>query len=96
MTTTRRDFLRTTGATGLVLFFSAGLPAQETERVSNRPGYPADFNAYLRIAPDGRVTCLVGKVELGQGAQTALALLLAEELDVDVRRVYMVMGDTDI
>lgn len=92
----RRDFLQGTGLSGLVLFFSADpASAQETERPAARPGYPADFNAYLRIAPDGRVTCLVGKVELGQGSMTALAMLLAEELDVDLPQVDMVMGDTD-
>ena len=92
----RRDFLQGTGLTGLVLFFAADpAPAQETERPAARPGYPADFNAYLRIAPDGRVTCLVGKVELGQGSMTALAMLLVEELDVTLEQVDMVMGDTD-
>lgn len=92
----RRDFIQGTTLTGLVLFFSADpTPAQETERPAARPGYPADFNAYLRIAPDGRVTCLAGKVELGQGSMTALAMLLAEELDVDLQQVDMVMGDTD-
>lgn len=91
----RRSFLQTTGFTGLVLLFHAEGSAQETERIAERPGYPTDFNAYLRIAPDGRVTCLVGKVELGQGSMTALAMLLAEELDVALDQVDMVMGDTD-
>mgnify|MGYP005806542793 CR=1 FL=1 len=94
----RRDFLLATGAVGLVLWFplEGSLQAQETERTAARPGYPKDFNAYLRIGPDDRVTCLVGKVELGQGAMTALAMLLAEELDVTLDRVDMVMGDTDL
>ena len=91
----RRDFLQSLGATGLVLFFSSELQGQETERVAPRTGYPSDFNAYLHIAPDGKVTCLVGKVELGQGSKTALAMLLAEELDVALDQVEMVMGDTD-
>ncbi len=96
----RRDFLQGTGITGLVLFFSADQGfAQERDRPDRpnaRPGYPSDFNAYLCIAPDGRVTCLVGKVELGQGSMTALAMLLAEELDVALEQVDMVMGDTDL
>ncbi len=92
----RRDFLEGTGLAGLVLLFSTGpASAQETERVAARPGHATDFNAYLRIGPDGRVTCLVGKVELGQGSMTALAMLLAEELDVALDQVDMVMGDTD-
>jgi len=57
---------------------------------------PEGFNAFLRIGEDGRVTCLTGKVELGQGAITALAQLLADELDVSLDSVDMVMGDTDL
>jgi hypothetical protein len=50
---TRRDFLAFSG-TGLFLFFSVGpLEAvQEPSRLPGRPGYPSDFDAYLRIAPD--------------------------------------------
>jgi nicotinate dehydrogenase subunit B len=93
----RRDFLALTG-TGLFLFFWVGpLEAfQEPTRLPGRPSYPSDFNAYLRIRPDGRVTCFVGKVELGQGAMTSLPMLLAEELDVALDNVDIVMGDTDL
>ena len=93
----RRDFLKLGGA-GLFLFFWIG-PAeafQEPARLPARPSYPTDFNAYLRIRPDGRVTCFVGKVELGQGAMTSLPMLLAEELDVAYDSVDIVMGDTDV
>ena len=61
----RRDFLRLSG-TGLFIFFWTNPLAmrQEPARLSARPSYPTDFNSYLRIAADGRVTCMVGKVEL--------------------------------
>jgi nicotinate dehydrogenase subunit B len=93
----RRDFLALSGS-GLFLFFWVGpLEAfQEPARLPVRPGYPSDFNAYLRIGPEGRVTCFVGKVELGQGAMTSLPMLLAEELDVALDSVDIVMGDTDL
>ena len=90
----RRELLTTAGS-GLFLYFSAGwLGAQEPERLPTRQGYTADLNAYLRIAPDGRVTCFAGKVELGQGAMTVLAQILAEELDVAYDQVDTVLGDT--
>jgi isoquinoline 1-oxidoreductase len=91
----RRDFL---AGSGLLVFFTVEPLAafQEPERLPVRQGYPTDFNAYLRIGADGRVTCFVGKVELGQGAMTSLAQLLAEELDVALEAVDMVMGDTDL
>jgi nicotinate dehydrogenase subunit B len=94
----RREFLQMTGS-GLLLVFTVDFSAwpQEPAQIpSGRRGYPTDFNAYLHIGTDGRVTCLVGKVELGQGSMTALPQLLAEELDVDLSKVDIVMGDTDI
>jgi nicotinate dehydrogenase subunit B len=88
----RRDFLALAGS-GLFVFF----PVESAAGWQGRQGgYPTDFNAYLKIGADGRVTCLVGKVELGQGSKTALAQLLAEELDVALDSVDMVMGDTDL
>lgn len=93
----RREFLQLAGA-GLFIFFTADSIAalQEATRLPGRPSYPTDFNAYLRIGGDGRVTCFVGKVELGQGSKTALAQLVADELDVSLDAVDMVMGDTDL
>jgi len=94
----RRAFLQATGATGLFLFFQGSvLDAQAPPIEGPRPaGYPADCNAYLRIGADGRVGCFTGKVELGQGIMTSLAMLLAEELDVPFSQVDVLMGDTDL
>ena len=50
---------------------------------------------WLAIDPDGMVTAFSGKVELGTGVRTALAQIVAEELDVPFERVQMVMGDTE-
>ncbi|MBN2339088.1 MAG: xanthine dehydrogenase family protein molybdopterin-binding subunit [Acidobacteria bacterium] len=88
----RRDFLKLLGP-GLYIIASAdGLLVGQP--FSRPRGYPEDFNAYLRIAGDGGVTCFAGKVELGQGVVTSLAQLLAEELEVPFSSVKMVLGDT--
>ena len=50
---------------------------------------------WLAFNPDGTVTAFSGKVELGTGVRTALAQIVAEELDVSFERVQMVMGDTE-
>jgi isoquinoline 1-oxidoreductase len=94
----RRDFIVSLAGSGLVVLFRVDplLSFQEPERIPTRPSYPTDFNAYLRIGKDGRTTCFVGKVELGQGSKTALAQLCAEELDVAYDSVDMVMGDTEV
>ncbi len=49
---------------------------------------------WLEINSDGTVTAFSGKVELGTGVRTALAQIVAEELDLPVERVRMIMGDT--
>ncbi len=94
----RRDFVKLT-ASGLLVLFAidpAGADQETARPQTGRQGYPTDVNAYLHIGADGKVTCLVGKIEMGQGAQTSLAQLLAEDLDVPLASVTIVMGDTDL
>ncbi len=97
-TVDRRDFLRMT-ATGLLVMFAIDpLAAAQGHggAAQGREGPPTDVNAYIHVGADGRVTCFVGKVELGQGAMTSLPQLAAEELDVPLASVDVVMGDTDV
>ena len=94
----RRQFLQLLGG-GIIICISIpdSLAQQEGER---RRGMgqplPEDFNAFLRIGEDGRVSGFSGKVEYGQGVVTSLAQMLAEELDVPLDSVDMVLGDTDL
>jgi nicotinate dehydrogenase subunit B len=88
----RRDFIKLTGS-GIFLFFLLG---DSTVLAQRRREYPSDFNAYLRIGEDGRVTLFTGKIEMGQGVVTSLGQMLADELDVKFESVEMVMGDTDL
>lgn len=50
---------------------------------------------WLAVAPDGMVTVFSGKVELGTGVRTALAQIVAEELDIPLDWIEMLMGETD-
>lgn len=52
--------------------------------------------AWLHVSPEGAVTAFTGKVDVGQDNTTALRLLVAEELDVELSSVRLVMGDTDL
>ena len=93
----RRDFLKLTSTGVLVLISADAFAGQETARPqTGRQSYPTDVNAYLHIGADSRVTCFVGKVELGQGPMTSLSQLLAEDLDVALSSVDIVCGDTDL
>lgn len=89
----RREFLKAAGSGVFILFSVDGLAALAQGGGGQR-SYPDDFNAYLRIGEDGRVACYSGKVEMGQANTTALAQMLADELEVPFDRVDMVMGDT--
>ncbi|HXX65156.1 MAG TPA: molybdopterin cofactor-binding domain-containing protein [Bacteroidota bacterium] len=94
----RRDFLKSAG-TGIYLFFRIGDLSFITQEGTGRPqapSLPTDFNAYLRIAEDGSVSCYTGKIEMGQGVFTSLAQELADEMDVALDAVTVVMGDTDL
>jgi isoquinoline 1-oxidoreductase subunit beta len=81
----RRDFLKSSGA--IVLGFTFGPPASaKVEALSP--------NAWLRIDPSGNVTVLIEKAELGQGAWTALAMILAEELEADWAKIRLEQAPT--
>src|SRR6058998_3091486 len=82
---TRRDFVQTSA--GLVITFY--LPTRHAAaRVDAAEGEFAP-NAWLRVGTDGIVTLTVDKSEMGQGSQTGLAMILAEELDADWAMVQL-------
>ncbi|MGD8952701.1 MAG: molybdopterin-dependent oxidoreductase, partial [Desulfobacterales bacterium] len=92
---TRREFLKRMGLLGggLIVYATVG-DIQAFARAA-RDGYkgakvPVDFNAFLKIGTDSRVTCFVGKIEMGQGPITSFAQMVAEELDVLYESVDMV------
>ena len=94
----RRNFLKILGG-GIVVTVSANdLLALQEAPARRRFGraLPDDFNAFLRVGEDGRVSCFTGKIEMGQGVVTSLAQMLADELEVPLESVDMVMGDTDL
>ncbi len=92
----RREFLKTVGVLGggLFVYFTVGNRFAAAQMPSMN--YPTDFNAYLRIAADGSVTCFTGKIDMGQGTITSLPQIAAEELKVAYESVSIIMGDTDL
>jgi isoquinoline 1-oxidoreductase beta subunit len=87
-TLSRRDAIRRGLAAGaaLVLPLEWHEPAQAARRDKLREP-PFAPNAFVRIEPSGLVTIIVGSVEMGQGAHTSLAMILADELDADWARI---------
>jgi len=81
---TRRAFIKT-GA-GLVIGFSLPPRLVPAPRRAEAPFAP---NAWVRVGTDGIVTLTVDKSEMGQGSQTGLAMILAEELEADWSKVRL-------
>lgn len=83
----RRGFIKlaASAAGGLLLGFS--LPGKLDAQFGPAGGGAITPNAFVRIGADDLVTLIVHKPENGQGIETALAMLLAEELDCDWSKV---------
>jgi len=88
----RRAFLET-GAL-VVGFALAPRLARGQERLPGSLNGNRRLDAWLRVDPNGTVTIFTGKIELGQGIGTALSQIAADELDVDLKRLDVVHGDT--
>ncbi|MEI4263166.1 xanthine dehydrogenase family protein molybdopterin-binding subunit [Roseovarius sp. D0-M9] len=88
---TRRGFLA--GSAGLILGLYLA-PGKGRASVAAGEG---DFapNAFVRIAPDDTVTVLVKHIEMGQGANTGLPILVAEELDADWSQMRAAQAPSD-
>jgi len=90
----RREFLKTSGALVILFSLNDSFSQSTPARLPGSLNGNRMLNAWLRIDPDGSVTIFSGKIELGQGIGTALAQIAADELDVELKRIKLVHGDT--
>jgi len=94
----RRKFVLggTAVGAGLLLgirFSGKALHAQEDER-AGKHAPPNPFDAYIHIKPDGKISLIASKSEMGQGIRTGLAMILAEEAEVDLNSVTVEQAET--
>ncbi|GAB3673234.1 xanthine dehydrogenase family protein molybdopterin-binding subunit [Salinisphaera aquimarina] len=94
----RRHFLKASG--GLVLGFSlmgsgVAWAAESIATGKTNKNAAAQLDAWLAVHPDNTVTLFTGKVEVGNGNETSLAQIAAEELYFPVDQLIVVMGSTD-
>lgn len=97
----RRDFLHATATAGGGLILALTLPGaagKSNSAVAAAAG-ASQLNAWLRIARDNSITVIVDRSEMGQGVYTALPMLLAEELNINIDLIQIVaapVGDAYI
>jgi CO/xanthine dehydrogenase Mo-binding subunit len=100
VTMSRAEFLKTAGylIVGIPLWpLSSAAQPRSTEgpQLSGVGGAP-DVDRWLAIDANGNVTVYVGKVELGNGIQTAFAQIVADELRVPIDKVRIIQGQTGV
>ncbi len=80
----RREFLKAGAVLGAGLTLGFHLPSARAAKLSLATPAGEAFapNAFIRVAPDGAVTVLIKHLEMGQGVNTGLPALVAEELEV--------------
>jgi isoquinoline 1-oxidoreductase subunit beta len=95
----RRSFLKISAMGGLVLGFylklgntAIGQVAKPTSKLVNGDFVP---DAFLRITPDGKVTIMAARPEIGQGIKTSLPMIIAEELGADWHNVTVESAPLD-
>ena len=101
MTTTRRDFIKSSGylVVGVAAAANTDLLGGLVEAQGAGPYPDPDFrqlDSWIVIRPDNTATFYVGKTDLGQGTGTAFRQIMADELDLAYERTSCVMGSTDV
>jgi isoquinoline 1-oxidoreductase subunit beta len=84
----RRGVLQVGAAVGGGLLLSLSLPFSRSEAGSADADHFVP-NAFIRIGKDGRIVLTMPYVEMGQGTYTAIPMLIAEELEVDLNQVEL-------
>jgi nicotinate dehydrogenase subunit B len=95
----RRDFFKFLGAGVVVVsVLKPAITAQESGggRQGRGESLPQQIDAWLHLGENGKITAYTGKVEVGQNIRTSLSQAVAEELNVPIDRIEMVMGDTQL
>jgi isoquinoline 1-oxidoreductase beta subunit len=86
--TSRRRFVQAGVAAGGGLMLSLSLSfANDNADAADTDGFAP--NAFIRIAPDGQIVFTMPYVEMGQGTYTSIPMLIAEELEVDLKQVRL-------
>jgi nicotinate dehydrogenase subunit B len=94
----RRAFLAASGALLVTVAGSGLLPeSAQAEPAWTRPAFtPDQLDSWLSMDKAGRVTAFFGKIDVAQGLDVAVTQIVAEELDIPMDSVKVVMGNTKL
>ena len=84
----RRGFLQTSAVASGGLMLGVSLTGVSDALAAGTVHTP---NAWVHIADDNTITLLSARSEMGQGVYTSMPMLIAEELNVDIRRIKVAM-----
>ena len=96
--TTRRQFLNESAAWlggALIVTYGGSLVQKAAFAAGADAAGKFEPNLFVAIAPDGHVTLVCHRSEMGQGIRTSMAMLLADELEVDLQTITLVQADGD-
>jgi isoquinoline 1-oxidoreductase beta subunit len=87
----RRRFLTVSAAVGggLLIGFTVRPSVGDADAAESTAGVSFAPNAFIRIGSDGQVVLIMPYVEMGQGTYTSIPMLIAEELEVDLKQVRL-------
>jgi isoquinoline 1-oxidoreductase beta subunit len=88
--TSRRDFLKTSALASGGLLMGIALPTS-----LQAAGTVHTPNAWVHIADDNTITLISARSEMGQGVYTSMPMLIAEELNVDIRKIKVAIAPPD-
>ncbi|MGJ7510961.1 molybdopterin cofactor-binding domain-containing protein [Variovorax sp. GT1P44] len=89
----RRGFLQTSAFVGGGLMLGVTLPGFVGD--AQAAGTVHTPNAWVHIADDNTITLLSARSEMGQGVYTSMPMLIAEELNVDIRKIKVAIAPPD-
>ena len=88
----RRNLFKGTGALVVSFALPGGFAEAEIGSAVKPALAPDQLDSWLAIKADGDVVAYFGKMDMGQGVDVAIAQIVAEELDVPLARVSVVMA----
>jgi isoquinoline 1-oxidoreductase beta subunit len=95
----RRNFLKVSGLTGVMLslgvYFPTDAEVVAVIKTADAANYGVEMNAWIHIDTSGKVTIFSHRAEMGQGAYQAIPQIIAEELEVDLDQINIVFAQGD-